>query len=268
MMKWMNLLKSKLLLLGSLLLICSCDFTPTINREIVEAQEYLLVQKYEKSIGKYKQIIEKNPNNVLKVKIYYQLGEIYSTNLGQNVLAIEYFNKVKELTEDPLFLVKSEERIGEIAFNFLKKFETSFHSYQNLSKFTPKLTNFDLYQFRMAISSFKLSHLGEAKSIFEEIQKNRNHKHFVDSFYYLGLVFFQEKKWKRSLIYLKEYIKRESRRELVVQAKFILANIYESMEELKIAYDLYYSILGKYPNTQVVQNRLNSIYSRRIARKR
>ncbi len=268
MMKWMYLLKSKLLLLGSLLLLCSCDFTPTINKEIVEAQEYLLVQKYEKSIAKYKQIIEKNPNNELKVKIYYQLGEIYSTNLGQNKLAIDFFNKVKDLTEDPLFLVKSEERIGEIAFNFSKNFKTSFDSYKNLSKFTPKLTNFDLYQFRMAISAFKLSNRQDAKTIFEQIQKNRNHKFFVDSFYYLGLVFFQEKKWKRSLIYLKEYIKRENRRELVVQAKFILANIYESMEELKTAYDLYYSILGKYPNTQVVQNRLNSIYSRRIARKR
>lgn len=264
----MRLKLSKLLLVGSLLFLFSCDFTPTINKEIVKAQEFLIVQKYEKAIAKYKQILDKNPDNELKVKILYQLGEIYSTNLGQNSEGIKYFQKVKDLTEDPLFLVKSEERIGEISFSYSKKFRISFNSYKKLSEFTPKLNKYDFYQFRMAKSSFKLGSLKDAVKHFESIQKNISHKYFVESFYYLGLIHFQQKKSKVSLVYLKEYLKRETKKEQIVQAKFIMANIYESMEELKTAYDLYYSILGKYPNTQVVQNRLNSIYHRRIARKR
>ena len=267
----MRLMKPRLsnfLLSLGLILLSSCDFTLTINKEIVEAQEFILIQKYEKSIAKYKEILKKNPDNELKVKIYYQLGEIYSTNLGKNLVGIGYFNKVKELTEDPLFLVKAEERVGDIAFNFSKKYSVSLESYKNLSRFTPKLENFDFYQNRMAISSFKMGNMKDAVSNFESIQKNINHKYFVSSFYYLGLINFHKKKWKRSLVYLKEFIKREPKKELAVQAKFLMANIYETTEELKTAYDLYYSILGKYPNTQVVQNRLNSIYSRRIARKR
>ena len=47
-----------------------------------------------------------------------------------------------------------------------------------------------------------------------------------------------------------------------------MANAYETMERLKKAYDLYYSLLGKYPNTEVIKNRLNAIYERKIARKR
>jgi len=47
-----------------------------------------------------------------------------------------------------------------------------------------------------------------------------------------------------------------------------MANAYEMLEKLKEAYNLYYSILGEYPNTKVIQNRLNSIYARKIARKR
>ena len=47
-----------------------------------------------------------------------------------------------------------------------------------------------------------------------------------------------------------------------------MANAYETMEELKKAYNLYYSILGEYPNTEVIQNRLKAIYDRRVARKR
>ena len=47
-----------------------------------------------------------------------------------------------------------------------------------------------------------------------------------------------------------------------------MANSYESLENLKSAYNIYYSILGEYPNTEVIQNRLKGIYNRRIARKR
>ncbi|MCO4794708.1 MAG: tetratricopeptide repeat protein [Bacteriovoracaceae bacterium] len=264
----MKLLLISIALGLGILFMGSLDFTPTINKEIVEAQEFLLIQNYEKSIAKYKEILKKNPGNELKVKIYYQLGEIYSTNLGKNKEAIGYFTKVKELTEDPLFLVKSEERIGEIAYSFSKDFKKSFQSYKNLSEFTPKLGNFDFYQFRMAVSAFKKGDINNSVGLFEDIQRKSSHKYFISSFYYLGLINFHRKQWNRSLVYLKEFIKRESKKDLVVQAKFLMANIYESKEELKTAYDLYYSILGKYPNTQVVQNRLKSIYSRRIARKR
>ena len=47
-----------------------------------------------------------------------------------------------------------------------------------------------------------------------------------------------------------------------------MGNAYETMEELKKAYNIYYSILGEYPNNDVIKNRLNSLYKRRIARKR
>jgi hypothetical protein len=67
---------------------------------------------------------------------------------------------------------------------------------------------------------------------------------------------------------MKEYIKRETRKDNVVQAKFVLANALENLEELKKAYNMYYSILSDYPNIDVIKNRLKSIYKRRVARKR
>ena len=54
----------------------------------------------------------------------------------------------------------------------------------------------------------------------------------------------------------------------LVDALILMANAYETMENLKNAYNLYYSLLGEYPNTQVLQNRLSSIYERQVARKR
>ena len=76
------------------------------------------------------------------------------------------------------------------------------------------------------------------------------------------------KDWNKSITYMKEYIKREKRKDKVVRAKFLLANSYEVIEKLKTAYNIYYSILGEYPNTQVIQDRLKSVYERRVARRR
>ena len=47
-----------------------------------------------------------------------------------------------------------------------------------------------------------------------------------------------------------------------------MANAYETMERLKEAYNIYYSIVGEYPNNEVIKARLNSIYERKVARKR
>ena len=60
----------------------------------------------------------------------------------------------------------------------------------------------------------------------------------------------------------------EKREDLIVEAKFLIANAFESSEDLKRAWDIYYSIKGSYPNTKVIFERLNSIRDRRVARKR
>ena len=65
-----------------------------------------------------------------------------------------------------------------------------------------------------------------------------------------------------------EYLKREKQKNKIVQVKFLIANAYESDEQLKNAYNIYYSLLGDYPNQEVLKSRLKSIYERRVARKR
>ena len=163
---------------------------------------------------------------------------------------------------------KAQERIGEINFNYLKDFKSSQRTYLKLVNFTPRLERFDFYQFRYALSLHHDQSYSLSIKQFEKIQSNSSHEYFVASFYQLGITYFNQKKWKRAIFLWKEYLKREKRRDNIIQTKFLMGNAYETMENLKKAYDLYYSILGEYPNTEVLQNRLNAIYNRRVARKR
>ena len=258
----------KIFTLIFLLILSSCDFTPPLLSEIEEAQKLIVEQRYQDAIFKYEKILNKNLPKDIQIKIYYQLGELYSIYLAENEKALGYYKKVKKNTEDPLWLVKTQERIAEIEFSFLKQYKESFKNYDQLARFTPRLEKNDFYEFRRALSLFKMGQLSKANVYFKKMTEQKGHKYYVISFYYCGLIGFERKKWNVAIKYWNEYIKREKVKEHIIQTKFLMANAYETMEKLKKAYNLYYSILGEYPNTEVIRNRLRAIYERRVARRR
>lgn len=246
----------------------SCDFTPPINRKIIDAQNYITEQEYARAAYLYEEILKSNPAQDLRLKICYQLGELYSIYLGQYKKAVYYYNEVKELTEDPLWLIKTEEKLADINFNYLKNYKDAIKNYTRLSQFTPKLKNFDFFQLQIALSYFYLNDKDSALTQLTKIQSDPNHEYFVRSFYYVGLIYFEQKDFNKALFVWLEYLKRETKKENIVQAKFMVANAYESTENLKMAYDIYYSIANDYPNPDVIQSRLNSLYQRRVSRRR
>ena len=258
----------KVFIVASLVAFSSCDFTPPINRKIIDAQNYITEQEYAKAAYLYEDILKSNPAQDLRLKICYQLGELYSIYLGQYKKAVYYYNEVKELTEDPLWLIKTEEKLAEVNFNYLKNYKDAIKNYTRLSQFTPKLKNFDFFQLQIALSYFYLNDKEAALSQLTKIQSDPNHEYFIRSFYYIGLIYFEQKDYNKALYVWLEYLKRETKKEYIVQAKFMVANAYESTENLKMAYDIYYSIANDYPNPDVIQNRLNSLYQRRVSRRR
>ena len=257
-----------MIVLLSFLLFFSCDFTPPLSKEVLQAQGYISNQEYEKAVKGYEDILKKNPSRELEVKIQYQLGDIHSIYLNKNQEALKYYKNVIKISKDPLWLVKTEERLGDVYFTYLKQYRESNEVYKNLSSFNPPLKNQNTYKFRYALSNFYLGYLKKADTLFDEISREKKSKFSNRSLYYRALCSFEEKDWNKTIEHLDNYIKRETRQDYLVEAKFLMANSYESLEKLKNAYNIYYSILGEYPNTEVIQNRLKGIYDRRIARKR
>lgn len=266
--KFKKLNIKKIAIISAIFLISSCDFTPPINRKIIDAQNYITDQQYAKAAYLYEEILKSNPSEELRLKISYQLGELYSIYLGQYKKAVVHYSEVKDLTEDPLWLIKTEEKLAEINFNYLKKYNDAIKNYKKLSEFTPKLKNFDKFELQIALSYFYLNDKDSALVQLNKIQSNPNHEFFVRSFYYVGLIYYEQKDFNKALFVWQEYLKRETRKDNIIQAKFLVANAYESTENLKMAYDIYYSIVSEHPNPDVIQNRLNSLYKRRVSRRR
>lgn len=250
------------------LFLFSCDFTPPLNKEVLKAQHFITQRDYQKAALKYQSILDKKPPVELQVKINYQLGDLYSIYLGKYDKAVAYYEEVLQISKDPLWQVKAQEKLGDVYFSFLKRFNESAKVYKQLSSFKPRLSNYSFYIYRFALSEYKSGRLKSADAIFKEISENNSNPHRNRSLYYRAICSFEKKSWQQTISFLERYIRNEKRRDYIVEAKFLMANAYESMESLKNAYNIYYSILGEYPNTQVIQNRLKGIYERRVARKR
>ncbi len=264
-------MKSLLQKASSILFLClliSCDFTPTYHKEILRAQDYVKAQDYDKAVRQYKNLLKKTINNEIKIKIFFQLGEIYSIHIGKLKTALYYYEQVIKVSDDLFWTVKAEEKVANLAFDYMKDFQKAKQSYNKLTQFVPRLNNYETFLFRLALSHFKLNEYEQSQAAFTKLNGIENGEYFVKSFYYLGLIHYLKNNWREAILSWKRYISIEKRRDQVVKTTFLMANAYETMEELKSAYNLYYSILGEYPNIEVVQNRLNAVYNRRIARKR
>ena len=249
-----------------IILLLSCDFAPRIHKQILYAQRLIGEQKYSLAIEQYKEILEKNPPE--QTKLYFQIGEIYSSYLLKHEEAIEFYKKAIESSSNLLWMIKAEEKIAEINFSFLKDYEGAVQNYKKLVSFTPKLANIDFYQYRLAICYINSKRLDKGHEILDFINKRPDHKYYVQSFYQKGMNYFLQGKWRLAVQYWKQYIENEESEHLITQTKFLMANAYETMDDLKEAYEIYYSLLTTYPNIEVIKNRLDSIYQRRVTRKR
>lgn len=268
MVQMANLLKLLFNNLFVLFLVLGCDFTSGLNRDILNAQEYVDRQEFGKAVELYERVLKKNPSKVIKTKINYQLADIYYLYLDEQVKALNYYKYIVENEDNPLFQVKALERIADINYSFAKKYQESVRAYQMLMQFKPRLKNYDYYYLRVGESYFEMGRYNKAREIFNQILSQPTNPYYVEAFNQMGLIEFYNKNWDKAVDYWMEYLKRERRKDQIVKVKFLIANAYESNEKLKEAYNIYYSLLPSYPNPDVLRSRLKSLYARRVARKR
>ena len=259
---------SNLSILVLILGLSSCDFTSGLNQDILSAQKYVDQQEFSKAVGLYERILKKNPSKIIKTKINYQLAEIYYLYLDEQLKALKYYQFIVENVDDPLWQVKSLEKIADINFSFAKNFIEAIHAYEILMDVKPRLKNYDFYFLKVGESYFELGKYSKAREIFNQIISQPTNPYYVEAYNQMALIEFYNKNWDKAVEYWLEYLKRERRRDQITKVKFLIANAYESNEKLKEAYNIYYSLLTTYPNPEVLRARLKSLYDRRVARKR
>ena len=260
--------KNNLLLIFCSLFLLSCGFSSGLYNDILRAQDLITKQQFKKAARIYEGVLLKKPSKTIKIKINFQLGEIYSIYLSNFEKSIYHFKQIVTESNEPKWQVNSLEKLGNIYLNETNQYDKAAESYLKLKDFKPILDRNDFYNFRYGLSLLNGGNYIKANEIFSGLIEEGKSEYSVQAYYNQGLAYFYMKNYQKALDSWFEYLKREKRSDRVVQTKFLIANAYESSEKLKEAYNIYYSILGEYPNADVIQNRLESLYARRVARKR
>jgi tetratricopeptide (TPR) repeat protein len=255
-------------LLTTVFILSACDFAPTLDKSILEAQRALEKQDYSKAASINDAILNKSFKREIKRKVLYQQGDIYLIHLGQPEKALKYFHQIYNDEVDPYWQVKSLEKIADINFFQIKNYQEAATKYQILAEFKPPLNKHDYYKFQMAKALIESRNYVNAMILLNEISMDSRNQYQYDAFYQKGLINFYSKKWDDAIENFKIFIANSTTKELVVQAKFLIANCYETQEKLREAYNIYYSIIDSYPNMEVIKSRLKSLFERRQNRKR
>ena len=255
--------------LGLLAAFTYCDFTSGLHKEILRAQQELGDQNFKKAAKIYESIIKKKPTDNILIKLHYQVSQIYSLYLNKNEKAISHLDRLVKLTKEPSWQIKALERKAVILFENLKDYKQALNAYSVLSGYQPPLEGTETYLYREAICLYKLNDFHKSYDRFVNLSNTYpGSESGIRAYYYLGMIYYFWRSWDKANEQWFEYIKREKRKNKIVQAKFMIANSFEMNEKLKEAYNIYYSILGDYPNPLIIKNRLNAIYDRRVVRKR
>lgn len=256
-------------MLGIFFLSIIKDFTPPYHAQILKAQQMLKSGEILLAMQHYEYMMQRHIPTSIRKKIHYQLGEMYSIHHGDSKKSLEHFLKYKELVDTPQEYVNVEEKIAEIYFSYQKEFKKALECYDHLVKFRPKLEKYEFYLFRLGLTYLELLEYQKAKDILLQlVPRFKNESH-----YYLGRMYFQLHEYDTSIKYLSLFLSISDKGEshlktLIVDGKFLLANAYETIENLDMAYEIYYSLLKSYPNPQIIKNRLQTLYDRRVAQKR
>lgn len=261
-------MKNKFVVIFIALILTGCGFTSGLYQDILAAQSFLDKHDYKAAAKKYEEILEKKPSKNVKIKINYQLGEIYSIYLNDYNKSLLHFKFIVDSSNEPAWQVRALEKIGEIYFENLKDYKHSLEIYQKLTNFTPPLLKQNEYNFKYAMSLLNGEKYTDSITYFNNIIQSSEQEFIVEAYYNKGLAHYFKKEWDEAINSWNEYLRREKRNDRKIKVRFMIANALESSEKLKEAYNYYYSILGEYPNPEVIRSRLNSLYERRVARKR
>ena len=257
-----------LILILSIPIVTSCDFTTGVSRKILQAQDYVDNHQYQEAIDEYKVLLELNPPKKIQHKIYYQMAEIYSLYLLDGEKALKYYERIEDSLADNQLKKISLAKSAQLAFE-LKKYKKAIKYYENFidsENFNEEEKNF--FGMQMGISYYEMNDLKNAKRVLSKIADEKENPYRSQAYFYLGQVLSFEynydqaiEAWEKSLSFERESSKK-------IETKFYIANAYERQNKLEKAYKYYYSIIDFYPNPEIIKKRLEHIYQRKVSRRR
>lgn len=187
------------------------------------------------------------------------MAQIYAYHLNRVNDAVILIDNAIALTNNPLRLIKLNEILGDIYFSNLRIFTKSAKVYNELIEIKPRLSNFYEYKYRYAESLFLSNSFQKSLIAFNSLKEEFPESNLSKIQFRIGLINYFLKNYKSAENIFKEIIDGEYNYSYKVKASFYLAGIYEDTNQMELAFKYYNIIKYDYPNTSLINQKINSI---------
>jgi len=127
-----------------------------------------------------------------------------------------------------------------ISFNFNKEYKLSYKYYTELESLTASLPKKYDAQLGALRSAYRIGNLDGVSTYAIKIQNNplSTEKEITSSYYYIGKIAYQEKKYDQSINAFNKVIQNMKNSSLAAEARYLIALIYYERKEYKLSEEL------------------------------
>lgn len=239
------------------------------DHRILQAQELIIRGEQEKAASLLNELLLTNLLPAVKEKIFFQLVDLQLLHLRKPEIALKILDNTQlyEL-QGPDIEIKINHYRAQIYDIHLQDCRQAIPYYQQLSNYLPRLAEIDYYQFSLAKCFKTLERWNEAIALFKKMSLDPHQPFQKKASMQLVLSYYLTRQLPQALEQVKQYLELETDLEQLIYANYLKANILEDLEQLEEAYKIYASLLYQYPNQELVKQRMNRIYERRLNRGR
>ena len=254
-----------LLLVNAALVACNANSS---KNKYYLAEKLLEDKKYEAAISEFQEVIDKEPFTELGRSALLKMAQIQHLYLGRAKEAEVNYELFLKRNKDESIKSEIEKTLAKLSFEIFEDYQKAIVRYKQLLEKYPNDAMADQYSFNIARAYYLLSKFDEAKSSFEDVQKQ-----FPNS------IFSQKASLEMANVMaangdceeaIKQYDKVSLTKDenLISLAKFGKASCLEEIGDLDGAYEKLQEIKESYPAPVIVDLKMKKIKRRKILRRR
>ncbi|MBI5683337.1 MAG: tetratricopeptide repeat protein [Deltaproteobacteria bacterium] len=240
--------------------VTSCSDDPATHA-YQKADELLSKGQYAKAIKAYKNIAEKYQESILGPQAQYKIGQIYHLYMNNDIEAIKSYKTLILMYPGSPEITPARKDMAEI---YLRQgnYQKAISEYQWLVKNSQGRER-EQFHYEIAMCYLKMSDATQARIELQELLKSEPSYDIVKKILYqIASTFYIEGKFNNAINIYNEIIINYPEDELAIEAKFGKAVNLEELNNLKDALMVYKDILDKYPNKEVIKDRIRGIEAR------
>jgi TolA-binding protein len=239
-------------------LLISCS-SPNLEDSLRRADALVGIGEYKKAAKIYRRLIEKNPRHQLAPGIWLRLGDLYANSLGDIAQGLDVYQKCIEADPYSEAARAAHERRAQI-FELQGLTQSLVEEYAILLKYFPQAE----YQLRLGEAFISNKDYQQARTELREFIDNKQTPKELRTrvLFDIGESYYLQGNPHEALRFYFAFLEEAPESELVSEVHLRIAGCFEELGRLGMAYKYTQKALEKYPNQEVVRQRLEALKKR------